>query len=57
MADSGELVKEDTTIVKSFCAKLTANNVSKMVELAKSLKRVMHQEAVALEVNGSMYFV
>lgn len=56
-ADSGELVKENVTVVTANIAELDDDAEFLLVTLAKLVKTRHQQECVALEVDGKMYFV
>lgn len=52
------LVKEKSTTVFSYCSESDLqSNVEKVIELCESLKIEMSQDAIALEINGEMYFI
>ena len=54
----GALVAEKTTMVFAFCDTAAAEKyIDDVVTLCNELKHEMGQEAVALEYNGSMYFI
>jgi hypothetical protein len=58
VSDSGELVKESTTMVFAYCSTADAEKyIDDVVSLCYELKREMGQEAIALEYNGEMYFI
>ncbi|MGI6225707.1 MAG: hypothetical protein ACOYJ1_05555 [Peptococcales bacterium] len=58
MSPVAGLVKEETTIVFAYCAdKDLQANIDQVVDLCESLKKEMAQEAIALEINGEMYFI
>ena len=55
---SGQLVKENTTIVFAFAAEeALESGIDKVVDFCDNLKAEMAQEAIALEVDGTMYFI
>lgn len=55
---SGQLVKENTTIVFAFAAEeALESGIDKVVDFCDNLKTEMAQEAIALEVDGTMYFI
>lgn len=55
---SGELVKEKTTIVFAFAAEeALEGGIEKVVKFCDNLKAEMAQEAIALEIDGAMYFI
>ena len=52
------LVKEKTTLVFAYAdEKSLNNNLEKVVEWCESLKAELSQDAIALELNGEMYFI
>ena len=52
------LVKEKSTTVFAYCkqADLEAH-IDKVVDLCQQLKEELTQDAIALEINGEMYFI
>ena len=49
---------EATTVVFAYAADAALQeHVGRVVELCEELKREMGQEAIALEINGEMYFI
>lgn len=58
LADSGNLVCENTTMVFAYCSTEQAEKyMEDIVRLCIQLKHEMSQEAIALEYNGEMYFI
>ena len=58
VAQDGALVAEKTTMVFAYCDTAAAEKyIDDVVTLCNELKHEMGQEAVALEYNGSMYFI
>lgn len=52
------LVKEATTIVFAYCTSdQLEDHVGKVIEFCENLCKEMQQDAVALEINGEMYFI
>lgn len=52
------LVAEATTVVFAYAAeKDLKEHIGEVVELCEELKKDMGQEAIALEINGEMYFI
>ena len=52
------LVKEKTTLVFAYAdEKSLDNNLEKVVGWCESLKTELSQDAIALELNGEMYFI
>ena len=58
LSGAGSLVKERVTVVFSYCstAQLDAG-IDAVVQHAEALRSAMQQEAIALEINGELYFV
>ena len=58
LSPAAGLVAEKTTVVFAYAADADLQNgIEAVVEHCDKLKRDMGQEAVALEVNGEMYFI
>jgi hypothetical protein len=58
MSPTAGLVKEEVSIVRARTDETTlAANTDAMVELAESIKAELSQDAVALEINGTLYLV
>ena len=55
MSDTAGLVKERTTIVFAYAESL--DNIDPVVEYLLTLKKELHQDAMALELDGKMYFL
>lgn len=52
------LVKEKTTMVFAYAGEEDLrNNLDKVIDFCENLKKEMTQEAIALELNGEMFFV
>ena len=52
------LVKERTTIVFAYCNESDLqNNIEKVIDACTDLKTELKQDAIALEINGEMYFI
>ena len=52
------LVKEKTTLVFAYADENSLNeNLEKVVDWCESLKTELKQDAIALELNGEMYFI
>ena len=52
------LVKEKSTTVFAYCNESDLqNNIDKVIEHCEKLKADMQQDAIALEINGEMYFI
>ena len=58
MSPNVGLVKEKSTMVFAYCSDNDLqNNIEKVIELCENLKNELSQDAIALEVNGEMYFI
>ena len=58
VTDAGQLVTEAVVMVKSFCTDdMLQQHLQDVLDLAEKLKQSMSQEAVSLEVNGTIYFI
>lgn len=53
----GDLVTEDVTIVYAYAAQLTTADLAAVRSYSQLLRDVLSQEAVAVEVDGELYFV
>ena len=52
------LVKEKSTIVFSYCNERDLeNSLEKVIDFCVDLKKELTQDAIALEINGEMYFI
>ena len=52
------LVKEKSTTVFAYCSEADLQKYAdKVVDLCMELKEEMKQDAIALEINGEMYFI
>ncbi len=52
------LVAENTTVVFAYAADADLQNgIAAVIDHCESLKKSMGQEAIALEINGEMYFI
>lgn len=58
MSPAAGLVAEKTTVVFAYASdKDLQDKIGDVVDLCEELKNTMHQEAIALEINGDMYFI
>lgn len=56
--DTAGLVKENTTMVFAYAGEDDLKkNLDKVIDFCESLKIEMSQDAVALELNGEMFFI
>lgn len=52
------LVKEKTTLVFAYCTTEQLNeHIEKVVDFCENMKKELSQDAVAMELNGEMYFI
>ncbi|WP_270246268.1 hypothetical protein [Coprococcus sp. AM11-30B] len=52
------LVKEKTTMVFAYASeKDLRNKLDQVIDLCEDLKKEMTQDAIALEINGEMFFI
>ena len=52
------LVKENTTMVFAYASENDLkNNLDKVIDFCEALKEEMKQDAIAMELNGEMYFI
>lgn len=52
------LISEKTTLVFAYCAeKDLEENLDQVIEFCEKLKQELTQEAIAIELNGEMYFI
>ena len=58
MSPAAGLVAEATTVVFAYASDADLQqHIEEVVELCSTMKEEMHQEAIALEINGEMYFI
>jgi len=58
LSNTQGLIKERTTIVFAYCNNnQLEQNIDQVVDFCENLKKEMSQEAIALEINGEMYFI
>ena len=58
MSNTVGLVKEDTTMVFSYASDTDLQaNIEKVITFCENLKTELKQDAIALEINGEMYFI
>jgi len=52
------LIKEKTTVIFAYCSDTDLQkHIESVVEACEELKKDLNQEAIALEINGDMYFI
>ena len=58
MSPTVGLVKEKSTMVFAYCSDTDLQkNIDRVIEFCESLKTDLSQDAIALEINGEMYFI
>jgi hypothetical protein len=58
VARSGELVKEDVTIILAYASESALSGaIDKIYDFCVEMKNALTQEAIALEVNGELYLI
>lgn len=58
VSDTAGLVKENTTMVFAYAGEDDLKkNLDKVIDFCENLKIEMSQDAVALELNGEMFFI
>lgn len=58
VSPSAGLVKEKTTMVYAYCTdEDLENNLEKIIDFCEAMKKELNQDAIALEINGEMYFI
>jgi len=57
VGESGKVVQEGITVVFAYAQELNDDNVRAVLSLCNVIKTDGQQEAVALEIDGSMYFI
>ena len=52
------LVKEKTTLVFAYCTtEQLDEHIEKVIDFCENMKTELKQDAIALEINGEMYFI
>ena len=58
ISNTAGLIKEKTTLVFAYCKEKDLKEyIDKVIDFCESLKQELKQEAIALEINGEMYFI
>lgn len=58
VSDEHGLITESVTVISASTTKIDLqDNLKDVVKLAQWVKRIMSQEAVSVEVNGTLFFV
>jgi hypothetical protein len=56
-AESGSLVRENTTLVYAFCEAIATEQLLQVRALALDLKQELGQESIAVQVDNELFFV
>jgi hypothetical protein len=55
---SAGLVKEHSTMIFAYCSDTDLNaKIETVLDFAEAMKKDLSQDAIALEINGEMYFI
>ena len=58
VSNSAGLVKEKSTMIFAYCTdEDLQNNIEKVIDFCEAMKTELNQDAIALEINGEMYFI
>ena len=58
VSNTAGLVKEKTTMVFAYASEADLNNkIDSVIDYCEGLKAELKQDAIALEINGEMYFI
>ena len=58
LSNTAGLIKEKTTLVFAYCKEKDLKKyIDKVIDFCENLKTELKQEAIALEINGEMYFI
>ena len=58
LSDSEGLVRERVNLVYSNCTDAQLNeHIESVIEFCETIKAELNQEAIALEINGELYFI
>lgn len=58
MSNTVGLVKENTTMIFAYASESDLQaNIEKVIDYCENLKTELSQDAIALEINGEMYFI
>lgn len=56
-SDTGELVNEVSTVIKSNVSTLTPASVNQLIDLAQSVRQIFQQDAVMVTIDYAAWFV
>lgn len=58
VSPSAGLVKEKSTMIFAYCSdEDLKNHIEKVIDFCEAMKKELNQDAIALEINGEMYFI
>lgn len=58
LSNSAGLVREKSTMIFAYCSEADLEkHIDHVVEYCEKLKAELKQDAIALELNGKMYFI
>lgn len=58
VSNSAGLVKERSTMVFAYCSDADLQNkIENVIDFCETMKTELKQDAIALEINGEMYFI
>ena len=58
VSPSAGLVKERSTMVFAYCSDTDLQNkIESVLDFCETMKKELNQDAVAVEINGEMYFI
>ena len=58
VSNNAGLVKEHTTQVFAYCSDADLQkHIDKIIDFCEAMKTELKQDAIALEINGEMYFI
>lgn len=58
VSNSAGLVKEKSTMIFAYCSdKDLQSNIEKVIDFCETMKTELKQDAIAVEINGEMYFI
>lgn len=58
VSNSAGLVKEKSTMIFAYCSDVDLQNkIENIIDFCEAMKTELKQDAIALEINGEMYFI
>jgi hypothetical protein len=55
LSPTGRLVSEDVTLVYSFTASLSIEDIEAILDFCRHLREMLSQESIAVEIDGTLY--